>query len=59
LEDNADLVILLHREDAYERDSPRAGEADLLVVKHTQGPTADVTIAFQGHYSRFVDIAHA
>ncbi|MFJ3630373.1 replicative DNA helicase [Streptomyces albidoflavus] len=59
LEDNADLVILLHREDAYERESPRAGEADLLVVKHTQGPTADVTIAFQGHYSRFVDMAHA
>jgi HKD family nuclease len=53
----ADVVILLHREDAYERESPRAGEADFLVAKHRQGPTATVTVAFQGHYSRFVDMA--
>ncbi len=38
LEDNADLVILIHREDACEKDSPRAGEADLIVAKHRQGP---------------------
>ncbi|WP_217208932.1 replicative DNA helicase [Streptomyces sp. AC550_RSS872] len=57
LEDNADLVILLHREDAYEKDSPRAGEADLIVAKHRHGPTATITVAFQGHYSRFVDMA--
>ncbi|MEU1628252.1 replicative DNA helicase [Streptomyces sp. NPDC020096] len=57
LEDNADLVILLHREDAYEKDSPRAGEADLIVAKHRNGPTATITVAFQGHYSRFVDMA--
>ncbi|MEU2395743.1 replicative DNA helicase [Streptomyces sp. NPDC007369] len=57
LEDNADLVILLHREDAYEKDSPRAGEADLIVAKHRNGPTATDTVAFQGHYSRFVDMA--
>jgi replicative DNA helicase len=53
----ADLVILLHREDAYERESPRAGEADLIVAKNRQGPVATVTVAFQGHYSRFVDMA--
>jgi replicative DNA helicase len=57
LEDNADIVILLHREDAYEKDSPRAGEADLIIAKHRQGPTATITVAFQGHYSRFVDMA--
>ncbi|MGA4867250.1 replicative DNA helicase [Streptomyces lavendulocolor] len=57
LEDNADLVILLHREDAYEKESPRAGEADLIVAKHRNGPTATITVAFQGHYSRFVDMA--
>ena len=50
-------MILLHREDAYERESPRAGEADLIVAKHRNGPTATVTVAFQGHYSRFVDMA--
>jgi replicative DNA helicase len=57
LEQDADVVVLLHREDAYEKESPRAGEADLIVAKHRNGPTATVTVAFQGHYSRFVDMA--
>lgn len=59
LEQDADVVILLHREDAYERESPRAGEADLIVAKHRNGPTATITVAFQGHYSRFVDMAQS
>jgi replicative DNA helicase len=58
IEQDADMVILLHREDLYEKESPRLGEADLLVAKHRNGPTRDVTVAFQGHYSRFVDMAH-
>ncbi|WP_449451338.1 replicative DNA helicase [Spiractinospora alimapuensis] len=57
IEQDADMVVLLHREDAYEKESPRAGEADLIVAKHRNGPTATVTVAFQGHYSRFVDMA--
>jgi replicative DNA helicase len=57
IEQDSDVVILLHREDVYERESPRAGEADLIVAKHRNGPTATVTVAFQGHYSRFVDMA--
>jgi replicative DNA helicase len=58
IEQDADMVILLHREDMYEKESPRLGEADLIVAKHRNGPTRDVTVAFQGHYSRFVDMAH-
>jgi replicative DNA helicase len=57
LEQDADLVILLHREDAYDKETPRAGEADLIVGKHRNGPTGTITVAFQGHYSRFVDMA--
>lgn len=57
IEQDADIVMLLHREDAYERESPRAGEADIIVGKHRGGPVGDVTVAFQGHYSRFVDMA--
>jgi replicative DNA helicase len=57
IEQDSDVVILLHREDAYERESPRAGEADFIVAKHRNGPTATVTVAFQGHYSRFCDMA--
>jgi replicative DNA helicase len=58
LEQDADMVILLHREDVYEKESARPGEADLIVAKHRNGPTRDITVAFQGHYSRFVDMAH-
>jgi replicative DNA helicase len=53
------MVVLLHREDFYERESPRAGEADFIVAKHRNGPTATITVAFQGHYSRFVDMAQS
>ncbi|MGQ7295764.1 replicative DNA helicase [Quadrisphaera sp. KR29] len=57
IEQDADMIILLHREDAYEKESPRAGEADLIVAKHRNGPTDTIVVAFQGHYSRFVDMA--
>ncbi|GMA87108.1 hypothetical protein GCM10025868_23580 [Angustibacter aerolatus] len=57
IEQDADMVILLHREDAYEKESPRAGEADFIVAKHRNGPTDTIVVAFQGHYSRFVDMA--
>lgn len=53
----ADTILLLHREDAYEKDTPRAGEADFYIAKHRQGPTCVITTAFQGHYGRFVDMA--
>jgi replicative DNA helicase len=58
IEQDADIVMLLHREDVYEKESARAGEADIIVAKHRNGPTRDVTVSFQGHYSRFVDMAH-
>nr|WP_246560501.1 replicative DNA helicase [Kitasatospora kifunensis] len=56
LEQDADMVILLHREDAYEKESPRAGEADLIVGKHRAGATATITVAAQLHYSSFKDM---
>jgi len=58
LEQDADMVILLHRDDVYEKESTRPGEADVIVAKHRNGPTRDIVVAFQGHYSRFVDMAH-
>jgi replicative DNA helicase len=56
LEQDADMVMLIHRPDAWERDDPRAGEADLILAKHRNGPTATVTVAHQLHYSRFYDL---
>jgi replicative DNA helicase len=58
IEQDADMVILLHRPDAFERDDPRAGEADLILAKHRNGPTNTITVAHQLHYSRFADLAH-
>jgi len=58
IEQDADMVILLHRPDAFERDDPRAGEADLILAKHRNGPTSTITVAHQLHYSRFSDLAH-
>ncbi|MGH3880055.1 MAG: replicative DNA helicase [Actinophytocola sp.] len=58
LEQDADMVLLIHRPDAWERDDPRAGEADLILAKHRAGPTTTVTVAHQLHYSRFADLAH-
>jgi len=57
IEQDADMVILLHREDVYDKESPRAGEADILIAKHRNGPTKDIVVAFQGHYSRFANMA--
>ena len=56
LEQDADLVILLNRPDLHDKESDRAGEADFDVAKHRNGPTKIVTVAFQGHYSRFADM---
>jgi replicative DNA helicase len=54
LEQDADLVLLLHRPELHEPDdSPRRGEADLILAKHRNGPTTTVTLAAQLHYTRF------
>jgi replicative DNA helicase len=57
IEQDADMVILLHRPDAFERDDPRGGEADLILAKHRNGPTKTVTVAHQLHLSRFTNMA--
>jgi len=59
VENDSDIAILIHRPDHYEAESPRAGEADLIVDKNRNGPRATVTVGFQGHYGRFVDLAPA
>lgn len=55
IEQDADTVVLVFREDTYNEESSRAGEADLIVAKQRSGPTATATVVFQGRYSRFTD----
>lgn len=59
IENDADVIILLHREDYYDPESPRAGEADFIVDKQRDGATDTITVAAQLHLSRFVDMAIA
>lgn len=57
LEQEADQVVFIHRDDYYDKESPRAGEADLIAAKNRHGPTDTVTVAAQLHVARFVDMA--
>jgi replicative DNA helicase len=56
LEQDADIVVLLHREDAYDREAPPTGEADLIVAKHRNGRQDTIKVSFSGMYSRFSDM---
>src|SRR4051794_29078639 len=54
IENDADLICFLYREDYYDPDSPRAGEADLLIRKHRNGPTGlDIRLIFDKPHARF------
>lgn len=58
LEQDADMVILIHRPDAYDRDSPRGGEVDLIVAKQRNGPAPKTfTVANTLHMASFRDLA--
>ena len=57
LEQDSDMVILLHRPDTCERDDPRGGETDLILAKHRNGPTNTVTDAHQLHLTRHTNMA--
>jgi len=57
IEQDADMVILLHREEFYEPEGPRAGEADLIVAKHRNGPTKTIAVSSRLHLSHFADLA--
>ncbi|MCH9732011.1 MAG: replicative DNA helicase [Actinomycetia bacterium] len=56
LEQDADLVVLIHRPDGYDRDSPRAGEVDLIVAKHRNGPTKTLTVCNTLHMASLRDL---
>lgn len=58
IEQDADMVILLHREDMYNPDNERVGEADMIIAKHRGGPTRTIPLAFSGKYSRFNNMAN-
>ncbi|HUA11435.1 MAG TPA: replicative DNA helicase [Solirubrobacteraceae bacterium] len=57
LEQDADLVMFIYRDDYYEKDSERPGEADLIIAKHRNGATGDVVLTFRREFPRFMNYA--
>jgi replicative DNA helicase len=55
IEQDADIVMMMYRDDYYREDSPWAGMAEVLIRKQRNGPTGDVKLVFQKEYSRFSD----
>ncbi len=57
LEQDADVVIFLYRDEVYNRDSPDRGTAEIIVAKHRNGPIGTTQLAFLDHYTRFANMA--
>ena len=57
IEQDADLVMFIYREEYYEKDSERPGEADIIIAKHRNGPVGDVVLTFQKEYPKFMNYA--
>lgn len=57
IEQDADLVCFIYREEMYEENSKQKGIAEILVRKHRNGPTGSVSLAFQDQYTRFENLA--
>jgi replicative DNA helicase len=59
LEQDADVVMFIYRDEVYNPDSERRGEAELIIAKHRNGPTGTVNLAFMNQYTKFASIARA
>jgi replicative DNA helicase len=59
IEQDADVIMFLHREDQVNKETERKGEADLIVAKQRNGPTGKIVLAFQDRYTKFVNYEHS
>ena len=56
LEQDADEVAFIYRDDTYHPDSSEKGVAEIIVAKHRNGPTAKVRLAFLEHLTKFANL---
>jgi len=56
IEQDADLVMFIYRDEYYNRDSERPGEADVIVAKHRNGPVGDIVLTFLSRYPKFANL---
>jgi replicative DNA helicase len=57
IEQDADLVMFIYREEYYDKESERPGEADIIIAKHRNGPVGEVVLTFQKEYPKFMNYA--
>jgi replicative DNA helicase len=56
IEQDADCVMFIYRDEYYNRDSERPGEADVIIAKHRNGPVGDVVLTFLSRYPKFANL---
>lgn len=56
IEQDADLIVFIYREEVYEPDTPRKGVADIIIGKQRNGPVGDFSLTFLGQYTRFENL---
>jgi replicative DNA helicase len=59
IEQDADLICFIYRDEVYNEDSPDKGTAEIIVAKQRNGPIGKVRVAFLGKFTRFEDLAHS
>ncbi len=57
IEQDADLVMFIYREEYYNRESTRPGESDIIIAKHRNGPVGEIILTFQNEYPKFMNYA--
>jgi replicative DNA helicase len=58
IEQDADLILFIYRDQVYNPDSPDKGKAEIIIGKQRNGPIGSVGLAFRGEYTRFENLAH-
>ena len=59
IEQDADVIIFIYRDEVYHEDSPDKGSAEIIIAKQRNGPIGRVKVAFLGQFTRFEDMAHS
>jgi replicative DNA helicase len=57
IEQDADIILMMYREEYYKPDTPEKGVAEVIIGKHRNGPTGTVKLTFLGEYTKFVNAA--
>jgi replicative DNA helicase len=56
IEQDADLIALIYREEVYDQNTTRRGIADIIIAKQRNGPVGEVQLTFLGEYTRFENL---